>query len=183
MILTDYYLFEKKAVHAKTRLDCTASTGGYEEMEEKRATKATKETACRDATNVGDLICYICDVPESFGRDGRRKADKSISIKSKNLSSVFVPDVSLCCGYGDFKGTSDGLLFVFHNWVFTDKEIQKGALLEIFVARGQAHNIRQLYTLMADGELDEEMETLRNKAGVSEEITGRGLGYIQDAED
>ena len=92
MILTDYYRFERlEATSAKLRIDCTASTGSYEPLEEKRATKQLRHTDKRDGCNVGDLFCYFGDVPEQFGGDVHRKADKALT-KSKNISSIYTPD-------------------------------------------------------------------------------------------
>ena len=58
MILTDYYRFERVAKKAKHRMDCTASTESYPEFENRRATKAYRETEKRDAIKIGDLIIY-----------------------------------------------------------------------------------------------------------------------------
>ncbi|MDD2951979.1 MAG: hypothetical protein PHC95_02275 [Parabacteroides sp.] len=169
MILTDYYKFERLATKAKSRMDCTASTMTYEEFEEKRATKATSATEHRDATNVGDLVFYYNDVPPQFGGNVHRKADKSITIKSKNLSSVYVPDPNTNFAYGDFKGTSDALLFVFHNLKIIDGVIQAGGIIEVFVARGKSKDRVPLYNALSDGELDEEMNALR--ARVTKSVT------------
>lgn len=166
MILTDYYKFERVATKAKSRMDCTASTKTYEEFEEKRATKATRATDNRDATNVGDLVIYYNDVPPQFGGNVHRKADKSITIKSKNLSSVYVPDPSTNFAYGDFKGTSDALLFVFNDLKIIDGVIQAGAIIEVFVARGKSKDRVPLYNALSDGELDEEMNALREKVSI-----------------
>ncbi|RRD70994.1 hypothetical protein EII41_12295 [Tannerella forsythia] len=163
MILTDYYRFERLATKAKSRMDCTASTMTYEEFEEKRATKATRATEHRDAINVGDLVFYYNDVPPQFGGNVHRKADKSISIKSKNLSSVYVPDPNTNFAYGDFKGTSDALLFVFHDLKIIDGVIQAGAIIEVFVARGKSKDRVPLYNALCDGELDEEMNALKKQ--------------------
>lgn len=163
MILTDYYRFERLATKAKLRMDCTASTESYPEFEERRATKAQRVTEKRDATNIGDLVFYYGDVPTQFGGDVHRKADKSISIKGKNLSSVYVPDVSNNLGYGDFRGTSDALLFVFHNLKVTNGIIQAGAIIEVFVARGKSKDRVPLYNMLSDGELDEEINALRKQ--------------------
>ena len=114
-ILTDYYRFERIATKSKTRLDCVASTGSYPEFEEKRATKAYRATDKRDATDINALVIYFGDVPNIFGGDVHRKADKAITIKGKNLSSVYVPDPATPYGYGDVSGTTDALLFVFDN--------------------------------------------------------------------
>jgi hypothetical protein len=163
-ILTDYYAFKKIATKSKTRLDCITSTGSYPEFEEKRATRANKASEKRDATNVGDLVIYFCDVPEQFGGNIHRKADKSIIIKGKNLSSIYVPDPNNNYGYGDVSGTADALLFVFDGVEVVNGEIPTGATIEVFVARGKSKDRVPLYNLLADGELDEEMSELRTMA-------------------
>lgn len=163
MILTDYYRFERVATKARLRMDCTASTKSYPEFEDRRAAKANRATEKRDATNIGDLIIYYGDVPTQFGGDVHRKADKSISIKGKNLSSVYVPDVNNNLGYGDFKGTSDALLFVFHNMEVRNRVIQAGAVIEVFVARGKSKDRVPLYNMLSDGELEDEINALRKQ--------------------
>jgi hypothetical protein len=163
-ILTDYYRFERIASKSKTRLDCTASTGSYPELEEKRATKANKATDKRDATEVGNLVIYLGDVPEQFGGDVHRKADKAITIKGKNLSSVYVPDPNTPFGYGDVRGTADALLFVFENMEIVNGTISQGAAIEVFIARGKSKDRVPLFNLVCDGELDEEMSELRARA-------------------
>ena len=163
-ILTDYYCFERVATKSKTRMDCTASTGSYPEFEEKRASKANKATEKRDATEVGDLVIYMGDVPDAFGFDAHRKADKAITLKGKNLSSVFVPDPNTNYGYGDVRGTADALLFVFDGVDPVNGVIPKGAAIEVFVARGKSKDRVPLYNLLQDGALDEEMSELRARA-------------------
>ena len=133
----------------------------YEEFEEKRSTKASRATECRDAINIGDLVFYYNDVPPQFGGNVHRKADKSITIKNKNLSSVYVPDPNTNFAYGDFKGTSDALLFVFHDLKIIDGIIQAGAIIEVFVARGKSRDCVPLYNAFCAGVLDEEMNALR----------------------
>lgn len=164
MILTDYYRFEKVALKSKLRMDCTASTHSYQEFEEKRATKATDATAKRDATEVGCLVVYFGDVPDNFGGNVHRKADKALTIKGQNLSSIFVPDPESGFAYGDFKGTNDALLFVFQNLNTVDGRIQASGGIEVFVARGKSKDRVPLYNLLTDGGLNEEMEALREQA-------------------
>ena len=84
MYLTDYYRFEHLAGTAKTRLDCTTSTGGYDEFEIRRCRKGTK------STKPGDLVIYCTDVQrnENFNADAKRKADKSLTLGSKNITSI-----------------------------------------------------------------------------------------------
>ena len=151
-ILTDCYRFEKVAFKSKTRLDCTASTGSYPEFEDKRATRPTKGTDKRDATNIGDLVIYLGDVPEQFGGNAQRKADKSLTIKGKNLSSIFVPDLTNSFAYGDVRGTTDALLFVFDNLVIVDGCIISGGL-DVFVARGKSRDRVSLYNLLCHCQL------------------------------
>lgn len=175
MILTDYYRFERVATKAKSRMDCTASTHSYPEFEERKATRANKATEKRDATDIGDIIIYYNDVPTQFGGDVHRKADKSISIKGNNLSSVYVPNVTKNIAYGDFRGTTDALLFVFHNLKVVDGVIQKGSMIEVFVARGKSKDRVPLFELLSDGELDDEISELRQKASPTD--TGFKMGY------
>lgn len=161
MILTDYYCFERLASKSKTRLVCTASTMSYPEFEEKRCTKPQRATEKRDATNVGDLVIYYGDVPNNFGGDVHRKASKSLTIKGKNLSSVYVLDPSSNFAYGDVRGTADAILLVHSNFKVINGTVQQGGKLEVFVARGKSKDCKPLYNLLCDGELDEELEHLR----------------------
>lgn len=164
MILTDYYLFERVATKSKTRLDCKLSTNSYPVFEEKAVTKSQGATEKRDAINVGDLLIYLGDVPWNFRGDVHRKADKSISIKGENISSIFVPDVTKNFAYGDVKGTSDALLFVFHNLEIVNGVISSGSVVEIFVARGKSKDRVALYEMICDDHLDDEMDELISRA-------------------
>ena len=142
MILTDYYKGEHLPDAAKTRFDITASTASYEHFETKLKTKK------------GGLSFYFGDVPDHFRFSAKDRPDKCIT-KKDNISSVFVPDATLPFAYGDINGTQDATLFIFSEeyWI-----------IEIFIARGQRNNRRNLYTLLSDGELDHEIETLRERA-------------------
>lgn len=161
MILNDYYCFERLASKSKTRLDCTASTMSYPEFEEKRCTKPQRASEKKDATSVGDLVIYYVDVPNSFGGDVHRKANKSLTIKSKNLSSIYVPDPNNNFAYGDVRGTADAILLVLSNFKVINGTVQQGGKLEVFIARGKSKDCKPLYNLLCDGELDEELEHLR----------------------
>jgi len=151
MILTDYYKFEHLPdgkSKSPTRRDCTASTKSYPEFEGLR----NKE---------GELFVYFGDVPTQFGGDVHRKADKTIS-KSKNISSVFVPDVTKGLAYGDIRGTQDAILIV------NDSDYKT---LEIFVARGYKNHRRNLWQNLADGVYTDEISELKRRA-VTESVTG-----------
>jgi hypothetical protein len=68
------------------------------------------------------------------------------------------------------RGTTDALLFAFDNFDVIDGKIQEGATLEIFICRGMRENHSQLYNLLCDGELDDEIATIRKQA-VNERVT------------
>lgn len=154
MILTDYYRFEKLPNQkSKLRIDCTASTGSYDPLEALR-------------NKAGELFLYIGD--NTYTQAGKaQKADLSLS-RTNHVSSIYNPDMNLPFWYGDMKGTSDAFLFVHHDAVFVDGGIQAGAVIELFVARGQRNNRSQLYNALSDGELDEEIDDLRNRASDKE---------------
>lgn len=142
MILTDYYKGEHLPDAAKTRFDVTASTGNYEPF----------QTKLKNRKN--GLQFYFGDVPDRFRFSGKDKPDKAIT-KGDNISSVFVPDVTLPFAFGDVNHTTDAILLIFSNdW----------QVIEIFIARGQRNNRRNLYHLLCDGELESEIETLRSHA-------------------
>lgn len=165
MILTDYYRFEKLTDKARTRLDCTACTGSYEPFEEKRATTHTKETATRAETLVGALVVYYGDVPEQYSADAKRKAGKSLSIKGKNLSSVYVPNPALPFAFGDVAHTADAVLVTFDEGFETvSGRLQVGSVMHLYVARGYSKDVLPLYTLLTEGGLDEDMAALQARA-------------------
>lgn len=164
MILTDYYSFEKSSSKAKMRLDCIASTHSYPEFENRASIKAQRETDKKDAIKEGDILIYYHNVPAQFGGNVHRKADKSISIRGENLSSIYVPDITKPLGFGDFKNTMDALLFIFKNFKVINGVVQQGSIIEIFVARGKSKDRGALFELFSDGGLDEEINELRKRA-------------------
>lgn len=164
MILTDYYRFEKIALKSKMRMDCTVSTRSYEPLEEKRMDKASPETATKDAIHVGDLTLYYGQRPAKFQGDPKRKTDNSLTVKSKNLSSVYVPDIESNIAYGDVHGTTDAIILVFRDFNVVDGKVQAGAVIELFIARGKGSEKFNLYTTFVDGVLDSEADSLREQA-------------------
>ncbi len=142
MILTDYYKAEKlPESKSKLRYDVTTSTGNYDPFEMLKNKK-------------NELFFYYGDVPENFKSHVKRQAEKCIT-KGKNISSVYVPDVTLLFAYGDVNTTLDAILISFND-TYT--------IIEIFVARGQRNNKKSLYQLLCDGELQNEIEILRKNA-------------------
>lgn len=144
MILTDYYKCAELKKLSSHRYDCTASTRSYEPFE-----------AIATRAKVKRFFFYLGDVPQQFNAHAKRRANRALT-NGKNLSSLYVPDLNIpLLGYGDTRGTKDALLFKFNE---SEEEV------EIFVARGQKHNSRQLFNLFVDGELDSEIEKLRGMA-------------------
>jgi hypothetical protein len=150
MILTDYYKFERlAAAKSKTRLDCTASSKSYNPFESLTNKK-------------GELFVYVGDnTHTAAGQKG--KSDLAIS-HTKHISSVYRPDIDGGTGWGDVNGEKDALLFVFTSFAIVNGEVTDGAKVEIFVARGKRSDRQGLYNLLADGELDGELDTLRQTA-------------------
>lgn len=147
MILTDYFCFEEKRVIKSHRLDCTIFTGGYEPIESKKKTGRDK---------VVRLYCYLTGLPDSFSINAKRKADLAITDGDNSWSSIYTPDVdNLHMAVGDMRGTNDALLFLF------SENYKK---MEIFVIRGKKNNQKMFHTMFVDGELDEDMERLREQA-------------------
>lgn len=100
----------------------------------------------------GECWVYLADASRIKARTGRQPDMTLCTREANHVSSVFIPDVERPYGYGDVKGTSDGLLFVFNERGF-----------ELFVCKGKKTNIHTLYSMLRDGELDSEMESLRKR--------------------
>jgi hypothetical protein len=142
MIFTDYYKGENLPGNSKTRYDVTSSTGSYEYFETKLRNKK------------GGLTFYFSDVPVFFKFASKERPDKTIS-KGENISSVFVPDPTAPNGYGDIYQTQDAIIILF------SKDYK---VIEIFIARGQRNNRINLYFLQGHEDIQNEFETLRNRA-------------------
>lgn len=153
MILTDFYSFDKLAEVigdgikvSKTRMDCKASTGSYDPLENLR--------------NKKEVLCvYLTPNNTKAGLDG--KSVLRMSAKGEHITSILTPSVTSGFAYGDTRHTGDALLFVIKDLKMEDGAIVVGSKVEVFVARGKALYKEQLYHLLCDGELDEEMERLR----------------------
>lgn len=144
MKLTDYYKMQEIKVVKSHRFDCIASTGEYEPFEAIALRGRDKR-----------FFFYYNGVPDTFSADAKRKAERAIT-NSNNISSVFIPDLdNPLLGFGDVVNTNDALLFLFS---------EDYRQIEVFVARGYKHNVKQLFALFADGELSRELETLREQA-------------------
>ena len=107
-----------------------------------------------------DSKSKMSDVPQKFNGGIYRRANKAIT-KGKNISSIFVPDILLNIAYGDIMGTKDAILILFEEDYKT---------IEMFIARGQKNNRLNLWQMLFDGELNDEISKLKNVA-VTETVT------------
>jgi hypothetical protein len=149
MLITDYYRAVKIA-KSPTRFDIDTSTEGYKKYED--SMKNDK------GFNKGGLSFHFSKAPDNFKYRAKDKPDMAIT-KSENISGVFTPNAKLSFAHGDNKDTNDAILIILGKG--EDGGVNQ---IEIFVCRGQKHNQRNLYFLMVDGELDEEMEYFRKKS-------------------
>lgn len=142
ILFTDYYKFTHQSdCPSKTRLDCISSTGSYPDFECLR-------------NKAGKLFIHCNDTPVNFGGDIHRKAQKAIS-KTKNISSIYKPDITSNTGYGDTKNTADALLFL-HNPDYSE--------IEIFIARGYKNCSLNIWQNYIEGEYADNMQHLRSRA-------------------
>lgn len=149
MLITDYY----KAVQiakSKTRFDVKASSESYQKYEDFMKNQI--------GFNKGGLSFHFSKIPDSFNMRAKDKPDMAIT-KTENISSVFMPNPKLPFGHGDNKDTNDAILIILGNG-------ENGGVnqIEIFVCRGQKHHQVNLYRLLCDGDLDEEIEHFRKNA-------------------
>lgn len=149
MILTDYYMGQKlKEVKAQYRFEVIQSTTEYDKFELLLINKRNP--------NPGGWSFNFVPRPKRW--DGEESPDMAITKGSENISSVYIPDPELPYGFGDIKGTNDAVLVVFNEDYRT-----KGIIsIELFIARGQKHNRKNLWFELVDGELNHEIEYLRS---------------------
>lgn len=160
MVLTDYYRFVKDATRkAETRLDCVVSTQNYGPLELLR--------------NKSDELFVYAGF--NFTEAGKGGKSHIVLTKQVCLTSIYQPNLSNW-GYGDMRGTSDALIFDLSNLPMVDGHPDKGAVLDVYVARGYSKNIIGLYNALIDGELDAEMEALRAQAHTYQEDEQMALG-------
>lgn len=150
MILTDYYKFAKlPGGKSKMRMDCVASTKSYDGFEALRNKK-------------GELFVYVGD--NTYTQAGERgKSDMALS-RGVHITSLCTTDIALPCWYGDFKNTSDAMMMIHTGFDRYDGAIAEGSTIEVFIARGQRSNRHNLFTEFVDGERNDEIEALRQRA-------------------
>lgn len=166
MIFTDYYRFEKTAVKAKNRLDCTCSTHSYNTLERLACRGPQRPTEKRDGKQAGDITLNLFTaVPMNYSRHAQIKAWKVLKTNAEPLTSIYKARGGLTpFAYGDFRGSCDGILFYIYNYTETGNSVDRGTVVEMFIARGCKHNITSICKLAEEGDFDEELQLLRAKA-------------------
>ncbi len=149
-LLDVYCRFEKLGTtRSKTRLDLVACNAIYEPLQRQ-----------------GKAWVYLISVPEHIEGNQKRKSEICLTGgDGKYVSGVFIPDIQRSgIGYGDIKGTTDAALFVIGE-----------NSLEILIAKGKKNTAFALYQLLADGELDSEIEVLRKQSNEFSEALKKDL--------
>ncbi len=139
-----YYRF-RKAPERKTLMFLESFAREYEPLH-----------VAKKRTN--QVYTYLTKKPFHILAEQERKPAFSISNDIyKHLSGIFLPELKGAphLGYGDIKGTQDGLICEF------SKNYQ---VLEIYVIKGQKSIIDKWFWIMVDGELEQELEGIRNEA-------------------
>jgi len=148
MILTDYYHGEK-LTDAKCRFDITSSTGEYDMLEGILINKR--------GFNVGGLSINLVDRPDRWES---KNATQALTKGSINITSLIRPNINCSYSFGDIQGTRDALIVKFNN----DWKSIGITTIDIFIARGLKNDVNGLWDLLMDGELNHEMDMLRDKA-------------------
>ena len=146
-IFTEYYR-AGKLTNTKSRFDITASTNIYDYFEKMLINKRK--------FNVGGLSFNLVQRPQKWKG---RKTDLAIVKGSDNITSVKRPDIESNVAYGDIKGKRDGCIIVFND----DHRDVGINTIEIFIARGLKNDMINLWYLFTDGEMDHEIEALRER--------------------
>lgn len=157
---TDYIKFEHTATKTKWRLDAIVAKLTHRYFEQRRKSKAQKETPLRSAYPQGALILNYSKTDRIEAKE-QRKADYCLSINSEHLSSIY-PFGENGFSYGDIPGTNDVLIFKDNLEISTKGII--GGSLEIWIAPNQLKAKQLLLQMVDEGYLDDELELLRQEA-------------------
>ena len=104
------------------------------------------------------VYCYLTAGTSYI--DSRRERKPAFTLCSNEqgyISGIYLPDMEEAAhlGYGDIKGTEDGLICKFS---------ENYLVLEIYAIKGQKSTIDKRSRIMVDGELEQEPEGIRIEA-------------------
>lgn len=156
--LCSYYLFERiPNTKAKTRLDCTLSTGDCPFFEERRAPRDIHGTR-RDTVKAGQLILYFNQSRNHIRHapQARRLADVCLSIKGHNLTSLYDYcrlSANKWMAYGDIPSTHDAVVVVYEVQM-QDGAVTPASYIKVFVFRGMAARAEAVCAEMCSGRMN-----------------------------
>lgn len=140
MVIDCYYRFEKlNPEKSKSRFDLVFNSDIYEPVHN---------------PNIKGQVFIYCSPNPHIKAHINRKSSLTISARNKHLTSVYIPEVITKpeLAYGDY--SKDAILMILQ-----EKSI------ELLICKGEKNLVPNLYNLLYDGELDEEIEQFRNRAG------------------
>ena len=136
-VIDCYYRFEKlNPEKSKSRFDLVYHSEIYEPV--------------HNPNPKGEVFIYFGNNPNIKAR-GIRKTDFTISARNKHLTSVFIPEITKPnLAFGDFG--SDAILILL-----SEKTI------ELLICKGKKNISQNLFNLLYDNELSEEIESFRGQ--------------------
>ncbi len=149
--ITAYYQLQKLPADIKkewkikssARLDCT------------RHFNLLDDKPLNQFVNRKGQMYFYCSAPENYvTAKAKRISDIGLTHGSKNLSSIFIPNLEYSeYGYGDYG--NDCLLFKLSNDLSS---------IDMFLIKNGKHLKKQYFQQFIDGELDEEIEQIKQQA-------------------
>ena len=136
-VIDCYYRFEKlNPEKSKSRFDLVYNSEIYEPV--------------HNPNPNGQVFIYFGSNPNIRAR-GYRKSDYTITARNKHLTSVFIPEIEKPhLAYGDY--TQDAILILL-----SEKTI------ELLICKGKRNVLQNLFNLLYDSELNEEIEAFRKQ--------------------
>jgi len=137
-IIDCYYRFEKlNSEKSKSRYDLVYNSDIYEPV--------------HNPNSKGQVFIYFGINPHIKAKSNRT-SNLTITARDKHLTSVFIPEIGKSnLAYGDY--SQDAILIIL-----SEKTI------ELFICKGYKNSIQNLYNLLFDGELNQEIEGFREQS-------------------
>lgn len=136
-VIDCYYRFEKlNPEKSKSRFDLVYNSDIYEPI--------------HNPNSKGEVFIYFGSNPNIKAR-GNRKSDYTITARNKHLTSVFIPEIGKPnLAFGDY--SQDAILILL-----SEKTI------ELLICKGKKNLLQNLFNLLYDGELNDEIEGFRKQ--------------------
>ena len=147
MFLDSYYKGEKIS-DAKIRYDITESNGNYPPFEVRLINKRK--------FNIGGLSFNCGNRPIQW----KNKSGTLAITKKNNITTIIRPDITSTYSHGTIFNTEDGCIIVFN------KDFKKVGIntVEVFISEGNKNDIKSIWNMLENGDLDIEMAEHRKNA-------------------